>query len=77
MTNQRNLQKREVCRQCFQTNKRGYPFGIKFWYEGNAEWDQNIPKKGKKAEQGCVGCGWYDFQKWRDALNDKLNSDWP
>ena len=26
MTNQRNQQKREVCRTCFQTGKRGYPF---------------------------------------------------
>lgn len=75
MTNQRNLQKREICRKCYQTKQRGYPFGIKYWYEGNEQWDTSIPNKGKEAEQGCVGCGWYDFEKWRNALNKKLNSN--
>jgi hypothetical protein len=31
LSNQRNLQKREVCRQCYQTGDRGYPFGIKYY----------------------------------------------
>lgn len=75
MTNQRNLQKREVCRKCYQTGERGTPFGIEFWYEGNRQWDQNIPTTGKEAEKGCIGCGWYDLEKWRKALNEKLNSD--
>ena len=73
MTNQRNQQKREVCRTCFQTGKRGYPFGIKYYYFGSEDWDPNIPQKGKRAERGCEGCGWYDMAKWRQCLLDNLN----
>jgi len=73
MSNQRNQQKREVCRQCSQSNKRGYPFGIKYYYQGGEEWDKTIPTIGKEAEQGCVGCGWYDFEVWRNSLNKTLD----
>ena len=69
---QRNQQKREVCRKCFQTNKRGLIYGINYFYKGTIEWDEKIPKIGKKAEEGCVGCGWYDIKKWRDSLNTKI-----
>lgn len=68
LTNQRNQQKREVCRNCFQTNKRGIIYGIPFFYKGTENWDDTIPKKGKEAEKGCIGCGWYDIQKWREEL---------
>lgn len=70
--NQRNQQKREACRSCFQTGKRPYPFGIKYYYSGNEDWPTGIPKVGSAAEAGCVGCGWYDLQKWRTELNKKL-----
>ncbi|MCG1024512.1 restriction endonuclease [Dehalobacter sp.] len=72
LTNQRNQQKREVCRNCYQTGKRGYPFGIKYFYSGSYDWDKTIPQKGKSAEKGCVGCGWYDMSKWRDSVLEKL-----
>lgn len=70
MTNQRNQQKREVCRRCYQTGKRGYPYGIKFFYEGDENWPDNTPKRGKNAETGCVGCGWYDLERWRSAITE-------
>ena len=70
-----NLLKSRTCEYCFKTGNRGTPFGIEFWYEGNGQWDESIPSKGKAAEQGCVGCGWYDFEKWRNAVNKKLNSN--
>ena len=73
LDNQRNQQKREVCRNCFQTGKRGVIFGIKYFYEGNENWNKNIPKIGKEAEKGCIGCAWYDMAKWRKSLNNKLN----
>lgn len=73
LTNQRNLQKREVCRNCFQTNRRGTIFGIKYFYTGSEEWDPAIPKKGKAAEKGCYGCPWYDIEKWRILLNRSLS----
>lgn len=72
LTNQRNQQKREVCRNCFQTGKRGYPFGIKFYYVGSEDWDKTIPAKGKQAERGCEGCGWYDMAEWRKQLLKKV-----
>ena len=71
-SNQRNQQKREVCRGCYQTGERGILYGIPFFYKGSKQWDQNIPRQGKKAESGCVGCGWYDLEKWRQELKNKL-----
>lgn len=68
LTNQRNEQKREMCRKCYQTGKRGVIFGIPFYYEGNENWDNNIPQTGKESEKGCVGCPWYDIEKWRKEL---------
>jgi len=74
LSNQRNQQKREVCRACFQSNKRSYPFGIKFYYKGTENWETSIPKKGSNAEDGCIGCGWYDLAKWREELNKIINT---
>ena len=72
IANQRNQQKREVCRNCLQTGKRGYPFGIKYFYEGSEDWDKTIVPKGKNAEKGCYGCGWYDVGEWRKQVLKKL-----
>ncbi|MDU7715360.1 MAG: hypothetical protein E7J93_03310 [Veillonella sp.] len=68
LSNQRNQQKREVCRECFQTGKRGTIYGISFFYEGSQFWDKRFPPKGKDAEAGCIGCAWYDIAKWREEL---------
>jgi len=82
LDNQRNQQKREVCRACFQTNKRGIIFGINYFYKGDENWNTNFlnqeletAKIGKNAEIGCIGCGWYDIRAWRLSLNQKLNSE--
>lgn len=72
LTNQRNQQKREVCRACFQTGKRGVIYGIPYYYEGTENWDPAIPQKGKEAERGCVGCPWYDIAAWRKHLLNAL-----
>lgn len=69
LSNQRNLQKREVCRKCFQTGKRGTIFGINYFYKGNEKWNSKL-KIGKLAEKGCEGCGWYDITQWRQSLNE-------
>jgi hypothetical protein len=71
--NQRNQQKREVCRNCFQTDERGSPFGVEFYYAGQKNWESSIPKQGKKAEAGCIGCGWYDLAEWRHSLQKRIN----
>lgn len=72
LTNQRNQQKREICRNCFQTGKRGMIYGIPYYYQGDENWDSNIPKTGTEAERGCIGCPWYDIQRWRMSLLEKL-----
>lgn len=72
LDNQRNQQKREVCRRCFQEGIRGSIFGINFFYEGTEVWDRNIPAVGKVAEAGCKGCPWYDIETWRNELNKKI-----
>lgn len=74
LTNQRNQQKREVCRTCFQTGKRGAPYGIQFYYASSEDWPSDVPKTGKGAERGCVGCGWYDLGEWRNALDKHLGA---
>lgn len=75
LDNQRNQQKREICRRCFQDGKRGIIYGIPFFYKGDINWPKEIPIVGKIAEQGCIGCPWYDIVKWRQelikALDDK------
>lgn len=72
LDNQRNQQKREVCRKCFQEGIRGTIYGINYFYEGTQQWDHEIPTVGKDAEKGCKGCPWYDIELWRKELNDKM-----
>ncbi len=64
-----NLLKSRACEHCFETGERGTPFGIRYFYSGTAEW------KGKDEydPRGCLGCGWYDVEKWRESLNRHLN----
>jgi hypothetical protein len=71
-----NLLKSRSCERCIKTGKRGKPFGIKFWYEKGEDWP-SIHQRGAEAEEGCVGCGWYDFETWRNALNQKLTESAP
>lgn len=73
ISNQRNQQKREVCRACFQTGERGTPFGIPYFYEGDAEWPDDVPARGPLAEPGCRGCGWYDMATWRRSVIEDLD----
>lgn len=72
LDNQRNQQKREICRRCFQEGKRGTIYGIEYYYKGTEKWDSTIPVKGKAAEKGCEGCPWYDIEEWRRRLNDVI-----
>lgn len=66
-----NLLKSRSCERCIKTGKRGTPFGVRFWYKGGENWP-SVHQRGAEAEEGCVGCGWYNFEAWRDALNQKL-----
>jgi len=75
ITNHRNQQKREACRKCFQTSERPTLFGINFYSRGDAAWPKDVATRGKAAEAGCMGCGWYDIEQWRSSLNEKLEGD--
>lgn len=68
LNNEIKQYKQEVCKQCFQTGKRGIAFDIPYFYKGDENWDSEIPVKGKDAERGCEGCAWYDFAEWRKHL---------
>jgi hypothetical protein len=72
LNNQRNQQKREVCRKCYQTNERGTIFGIEYYYVGDKKWPDNCPTRGKLAEEGCIGCPWYDIDRWRKELQNLI-----
>ena len=63
-----NLLKSRACEGCFETGERGEPFGISFFYEGGPYWEP----PDKTDPDGCVGCGWYDFEAWRTDLNELL-----
>lgn len=70
-----NLLKSRACERCIATNKRGTPLGIKFYYDNTTEdWPEGCPPTGIEAEEGCKGCGWYDFATWRKELNEFLES---
>lgn len=75
ITNHRNQQKREACRKCFQTSERPGLFGISFYASGEKAWPKELATRGKEAEAGCRGCGWYDISQWRVSLNEKLKGD--
>lgn len=63
-----NLLKSRACERCFKTGKRGTPFGIVLFYEGDARWGPGD----KTDPRGCVGCGWFDMSEWRKRLNSVL-----
>ena len=60
-----NLLKSRSCEKCYETGLRGTPFGIKFFYSGDSTWAY----ENKKNPKGCIGCGWYNFERWRNDLN--------
>ncbi len=73
LSTQINLHKQRQCAACIATKKRGYPYGIKYYYSGGENWDTRYPERGVAAEQGCVGCGWYDILEWKKQLNILIN----
>lgn len=67
-----NLLKSRDCERCIDKKIRGRPFSIAFWYSGGEFWPEDVPDSGPEAEEGCIGCGWYDFAAWRNGLNHAL-----
>lgn len=65
-----NLLKSRACERCYQSGHRGEPFGISFFYMEGPRWEPSD----KKDPAGCFGCGWYDFAKWREHLNQLIKN---
>ncbi len=64
LTKSDNLRKSRACERCVKNEIRGHFPGIYFWYEGDEKW-----RATPHDENGCVGCFWYDPDKWREELN--------
>lgn len=64
LTGTHNLQKDRACQSCISTNRRPPFLGIKFWSQGNENYDEAL---------GCNGCGWAYPEEWREALQKELN----
>lgn len=62
LTREHNLLKDRACQHCIKSNKRPPLFGISFWYAGDENYNGT-----------CVGCGWFDGQKWREELDKNIN----
>lgn len=63
-----NLLKSRYCERCFAEKIRGSFPGIKYWYEGNEQWQG----ANDCDSSGCVGCFWYDPYEWRKKLNELI-----
>ncbi len=63
-----NLLKSRACERCYKTGQRGTPFGIVYFSDGGPQWEP----VDKHDPAGCVGCGWHDFDQWRQSLNLRL-----
>lgn len=62
LTREHNLLKDRMCKKCKLSDIRQPFLGISFWYEG----DENYTGS-------CIGCGWYDGEKWRSAVNEIIS----
>mgnify|MGYP001559594059 CR=1 FL=1 len=63
LSRENNLLKSRFCERCVKTGKRQGLLGIKFFFNGDDEYTDEI---------GCIGCGWHNPKKWKEELNKKL-----
>lgn len=66
LTKSHNLLKDKQCKRCRDTGIRQPFLGVKFFYEGGSKYDE---------EQGCLGCGWHNPEKWRAQLQKRLDGE--
>ena len=66
LVREHNLLKSRNCEKCKKTGFRQYLLGIKFFYRGLRKYQDKL---------GCVGCGWYDPDKWKDELNEIIEKE--
>ncbi len=63
LTREHNLLKDRMCSKCKETGIRQPFLEIAYWYAGDERYLGT-----------CEGCGWYDAKKWREVVNETLNS---
>ncbi|WP_336023918.1 hypothetical protein [Halobellus salinisoli] len=63
LTRTHNLLKSRKCEACVESGERPQFMEIEYYYEGSEEYDEDL---------GCVGCGWYNPQQWRESLHEEL-----
>ncbi|MBW6482426.1 MAG: hypothetical protein K0B10_05140 [Vicingaceae bacterium] len=68
LNNQTNMWKSRYCDTCVKIGKRGDFMGIKWYYQGDENWNGTT----ENDEKGCVGCPWYDLELWKIKLKEKL-----
>ena len=68
LTNQSNMLKSRACDKCVREEKRSDFMGINWFYQGDENW---VYEEGN--EEGCIGCPWYDVDRWRKELTKELN----
>lgn len=64
LSNQTNMWKSRYCDTCVKFGKRGDFMGLKWYYQGNENWDG----VNSFDENGCKGCPWYDLELWKSKL---------
>lgn len=75
LDNASNLRKKQMCESCVGSGQRPSIYGLTFFYRGKIKWDDNIPTRGKEAEEGCIGCPWYDIEEWKKQFNEKFRKE--
>lgn len=69
LTNHTNMLKSRACDACVFEGKRPSFMGIKWFYKGGEDWEGS-----EDLESGCVGCPWYDVDRWRKELLNKVEN---
>lgn len=64
LSRKNNLLKSRACERCVKTGKRQPLFEIKFFFEGDEDYNEKM---------GCRGCGWNNPKKWKEELNKKIS----
>lgn len=66
LVREHNLLKSRNCEKCKKTGIRQYLLGIRFFYIGDKKYNNKL---------NCVGCGWYNPEKWKEELNKFIEKE--
>lgn len=68
LSNQTNMLKSRECDRCVREGLRGQFMGIRWYYHGNKNWEKEYSDP-----SGCIGCPWFDLNKWKEQLMKNLS----